>query len=114
MNEADLLIVLGASFANHTGIYPGHPIIHVDIEPMQLGKFHPVEVPVWGEIGVTARLVATVLDGAELAAPIKRPTSPSARRSGTPRSAAGRRRPRRRRRLGGGLRGAHAVTPTTP
>ena len=53
MNEADLLLVLGASFSNHTGIYPGHPIIQVDIDPMQLGKFHPVEVPVWGEIGVT-------------------------------------------------------------
>jgi thiamine pyrophosphate-dependent acetolactate synthase large subunit-like protein len=52
MNEADLLLVLGASFSNHTGIYPGHPIIQVDFDPMQLGKFHPVEVPVWGEIGV--------------------------------------------------------------
>ena len=44
--------MLGASFSNHTGIYPGHPIIQVDFDPMQLGKFHPVEVPVWGEIGV--------------------------------------------------------------
>lgn len=55
MNEADLLIVLCASFSNHTGIYPGKPIIQVDIDPLQLGKFHPVTVPVWGEIG-------TVLD----------------------------------------------------
>ena len=52
MNEADLLLVLGASFSNHTGIYTGHPIIQVDFDPMQLGKFHPVEVPVWGEVGV--------------------------------------------------------------
>jgi pyruvate oxidase len=52
MNEADLLIVLGASFSNHTGIYPGKPIIQVDVDPLQLGKFHPVQVPVWGEIGV--------------------------------------------------------------
>jgi thiamine pyrophosphate-dependent acetolactate synthase large subunit-like protein len=52
MNEADLLLVMGASFANHTGIYPGHPIIQVDYDPMQLGKFHAVEAPVWGEIGV--------------------------------------------------------------
>jgi pyruvate oxidase len=55
MNEADSLIVLGASFSNHTGIYPGHPIVQVDVDPMQLGKFHPVEVPVWGDIGVTVR-----------------------------------------------------------
>jgi pyruvate oxidase len=52
MNEADLLLVLGASFSNHTGIYAGHPIIQVDFDQMQLGKFHPVEVPVWGEVGV--------------------------------------------------------------
>ena len=32
MNEADLLLVLGASFANHTGIYHGHPIIQVDLD----------------------------------------------------------------------------------
>src|SRR4051794_18925141 len=52
MNEADLLVVLGASFSNHTGIYTGHPIIQVDFDQMQLGKFHAVDVPVWGEIGV--------------------------------------------------------------
>jgi len=52
MNEADVLIVLGASFSNHTGIYPGKPIVQVDVDPLQLGKFHPVSAPVWGEIGV--------------------------------------------------------------
>jgi thiamine pyrophosphate-dependent acetolactate synthase large subunit-like protein/nitrite reductase/ring-hydroxylating ferredoxin subunit len=53
MNEADVLLVLGASFSTHTGIYAGKPIIQVDFDPLQLGKFHAVEVPVWGEIGVT-------------------------------------------------------------
>src|SRR5258708_17154471 len=53
MNESDLLLVLGASFSNHTGIYPGKPIIQVDFDPMQLGRVHPVTVPVWGEVGVT-------------------------------------------------------------
>jgi pyruvate oxidase len=61
MNEADLLLVLGASFSNHTGIYPGHPIIQVDFDPMQLGKFHPVEVPVWGEIGIVVDLLHEAL-----------------------------------------------------
>jgi len=65
MNEADTLLVLGASFSNHTGIYPGHPIVQVDFDPMQLGKFHPVQVPVWGEIGVTVeRLRAELPDRA--------------------------------------------------
>jgi len=56
MNEADLLMVFGASFSNHTGIEPSKPIIQVDFEQMALGKFHPVEAPVWGEVGVTAGL----------------------------------------------------------
>jgi thiamine pyrophosphate-dependent acetolactate synthase large subunit-like protein len=53
MNEADLLAVFGASFSNHTGIAEYKPIIHVDFDAMTLGKFHSVDVPVWGEIGVT-------------------------------------------------------------
>jgi len=51
MNEADLIIALGTSFSNHTGIEPSKPIIQVDHERMQLGKFHPVALPVWGDIG---------------------------------------------------------------
>ena len=48
MNESDLIVVLGASFSNHTGIYQHKPIIQVDIDPLQLGKFHAVTVPVCG------------------------------------------------------------------
>ncbi len=55
MNEADLLIVFGASFSNHTGITSKKTIIQVDFDRMALGKFHAVDVPVWGEVGVTAR-----------------------------------------------------------
>ncbi len=54
MNEADLLVVFGASFSNHTGITAKKPIIQVDFDAMTLGKFHPVELPVLGEIGLTA------------------------------------------------------------
>ncbi len=53
MNEADLLAVFGASFSNHTGIAEYKPTIHVDYDAMTLGKFHSIDVPVWGEIGVT-------------------------------------------------------------
>jgi pyruvate oxidase len=56
MNEADLIVSLGSSFSNHTGIAPYKPIIQVDFERMQLGKFHPVTLPVWGEIGPSATL----------------------------------------------------------
>ena len=85
MNEADLLVVLGASFSNHTGIYPRKPIIQVDFDPLQLGKFHSVTVPVWGQLSVVARLFADGLAGDELAA-----TDQRARRRRAPRALAGR------------------------
>jgi thiamine pyrophosphate-dependent acetolactate synthase large subunit-like protein/nitrite reductase/ring-hydroxylating ferredoxin subunit len=62
MNEADLLLVFGASFSNHTGIAPYIPTVQVDFDQMALGKFHPVTVPVWGEIGVTADILLKKLE----------------------------------------------------
>ena len=63
MNEADLLLVLGASFSNHTGITPKIPTIQVDFDPMILGKFHAVDVPLWGEIGTTVAAMDEALSG---------------------------------------------------
>jgi thiamine pyrophosphate-dependent acetolactate synthase large subunit-like protein/nitrite reductase/ring-hydroxylating ferredoxin subunit len=61
MNECDLIVAFGASFSNHTGITPKRPIIQVDFDRMTLGKFHAVTVPVWAEVGVTARRLAAEL-----------------------------------------------------
>ncbi len=61
MNECDAIIALGTSFSNHTGIEPGKPIVQVDFDRMALGKFHPVTVPVWGEIGATCELLCDEL-----------------------------------------------------
>jgi thiamine pyrophosphate-dependent acetolactate synthase large subunit-like protein len=61
MNECDVMLVLGASFSNHTGIYPGKPIIQVDSDPLQLGKFHSVEVPVLGDVGVVVSALREAL-----------------------------------------------------
>ena len=58
MNECDLIIALGTSFSNHTGLNPGKPTIQVDFERMQLGKFHPVTLPVWSDIGAFCDAVA--------------------------------------------------------
>ena len=55
MNESDLLLVFGASFSNHTGIAKFKPTIQVDFDPMALGRFHGVDVPLLGDVGVTAR-----------------------------------------------------------
>lgn len=57
MNEADLLLVFGASFSDHTGIYEGAPTIQVDTDPMRLAKRHPVTMPVMGDVAVTADLL---------------------------------------------------------
>ena len=53
MNESDLLIVVGASFSNHTGIAPYKPIVQIDDDPAAIGRFHPVDVGVLGDAGVT-------------------------------------------------------------
>lgn len=65
MGRSDLLIVLGASFSNHTGISIKKKTIQIDIDRMTLGKFHPVTVPLWGEIGATLKLFSERLDDVE-------------------------------------------------
>ena len=62
MNEADLLIVFGASFSNHTGITPKVPTIQVDFDPLALAKFHSVDCQLWGEISVTCEMLQEQLD----------------------------------------------------
>jgi thiamine pyrophosphate-dependent acetolactate synthase large subunit-like protein len=52
---------MGSSFSNHTGITPKKPIIQVDFDRMALGKFHAVDLPVWGDIGETAAAVLHAL-----------------------------------------------------
>ncbi len=66
MNESDLLLVFGASFADHTGIAPYKPIVQVDAEPEALGRFHSVTVPLLGDVAVTARRLAAEADAANL------------------------------------------------
>ncbi|MDJ0924880.1 MAG: thiamine pyrophosphate-binding protein [Acidimicrobiia bacterium] len=61
MGKSDCLLVLGASFSNHTGISSKKPTIQVDYDRLALGRFHSVDVPVWGEIGRTVRLLRDAL-----------------------------------------------------
>jgi pyruvate oxidase len=63
MNEADCLLVIGASFSNHTGITPKKPTIQIDLDPLALGRFYAIDVPVWGEIGATMKVLARELEG---------------------------------------------------
>ncbi len=63
MNEADTLLTFGVSFANHTGIASYKPIVQVDFDPMALGRFHAVTVPMLADVGVGARALAGALRG---------------------------------------------------
>ena len=65
INEADLLLVIGASFSNHTGITPKKPIIQIDFDPLALSKFHKVNAAVWGEISVTVNMLDEQLSNFE-------------------------------------------------
>ena len=58
MNESDLLLVVGASFANHTGIAPYKPIVQIDDAPAAIGRFHPVDVGVLGDAAVALRTLS--------------------------------------------------------
>ena len=63
MNESDMIVAFGVSFANHTGIADYKPIVQVDFDPMALGRFHPVAVPVQGHVGVVAKALLDGLTG---------------------------------------------------
>lgn len=52
MNESDLLVVVGASFSNHTGIASYKQIIQIDDEPGSIGRFHSVTVPILADAGL--------------------------------------------------------------
>src|ERR1700752_56204 len=49
MNESDLLIVVGASFATHTGIAAYKPIVQIDDDHRAIGRFDAVTVDVLGD-----------------------------------------------------------------
>src|SRR5439155_4945574 len=53
MNESDLLVVVGASFANHTGVAPYKPIVQIDDDHAAIGRFHAVAAPVLGDAVLT-------------------------------------------------------------
>lgn len=57
MDTSDLLLVLGASFSQHTEITPEKTIIQVDFDPQALAKFYKIKSQVLGEIGRTVNIL---------------------------------------------------------
>jgi pyruvate oxidase len=64
MGRSDVLLVFGASFSNHTGISTNKTLIQVDFDRMTLGRFHSVDVPLWGEIGRTVEMLHSAVPSA--------------------------------------------------
>lgn len=66
MTESDLIVVIGARFSDRvTGkvseFAPGARVIHIDIDPAEIGKIRDVEIPIVGDAkGVVGALVANL------------------------------------------------------
>ncbi|MEP6598764.1 MAG: thiamine pyrophosphate-binding protein [Actinomycetota bacterium] len=53
MNESDLLVVVGASFSNHTGIAAYKPIVQIDDAHTAIGRFDSVTEHLLGDAALT-------------------------------------------------------------
>ncbi|WP_292392666.1 thiamine pyrophosphate-binding protein [Methanoculleus sp. UBA303] len=51
VQKSDLVIACGASFSDLTGIPGSKRAVHIDIDPLQLGK-HPLVAAVWGDCAI--------------------------------------------------------------
>ncbi len=72
MGRSDVLLVLGASFSHHTGISEKKKTIQVDFDRAAIGRFHPVDVGIWGDIDKTVAAFIEMLPAVER--PEVRPT----------------------------------------
>jgi thiamine pyrophosphate-dependent acetolactate synthase large subunit-like protein/nitrite reductase/ring-hydroxylating ferredoxin subunit len=61
MNESDLLIVVGASFSNHTGIAAYKPIVQIDDAHAAIGRFDAVTEHLLGDAALTVNALSNVL-----------------------------------------------------
>jgi pyruvate oxidase len=61
MNESDLVIAVGASFSNHTGIAAYKPIVQIDDDHRAIGRFDAVTVDVLGDAGLALAALTDLL-----------------------------------------------------
>lgn len=61
MNESDLLVVIGASFSNHTGIATYKPIVQIDDTATSIGRFDAVRVGLLGDAASSIRALTPLL-----------------------------------------------------
>jgi pyruvate oxidase len=65
MNESDLLVVVGASFSNHTGIAPYKPIVQIDDDPTSIGRFDAVTANILGDAAIVVDALTRAVGAAE-------------------------------------------------
>ncbi len=70
LQEADLLVTLGARFDDRvtgklSAFAPGAKVIHVDVDPAEIGKNRAVDVPIVGDVKVVLEQLLKVLDDKE-------------------------------------------------
>ena len=80
-----VLIVVGASFANHTGIAPYKPILQIDDNPAAIGRFNPVGAGITGDAALTLDALLEELGATRTED--QRPDGPSSPSPGTAASA---------------------------
>ena len=73
MNEADLLLVIGASFSNHTGIAPWQTIVQVDDTPTAIGRFDAVTADLLGDAALVVPALSAAVQARGSAAEDQRP-----------------------------------------
>jgi thiamine pyrophosphate-dependent acetolactate synthase large subunit-like protein/nitrite reductase/ring-hydroxylating ferredoxin subunit len=61
MNESDLLVVVGASFSNHTGIAAYKPIVQIDDAHAAIGRFDAVTEHLLGDAALTVTALCLAL-----------------------------------------------------
>ncbi len=65
MNESDLLVVVGASFSNHTGIAPYKPIVQIDDTPTSIVRFDAVSASILGDAAIAVDALTMAVGDAE-------------------------------------------------
>jgi len=61
MNESDLVLVVGASFSNHTSIATYKTLVSIDHTPATIGRFNPVKVSVLADAAIALAALDTAI-----------------------------------------------------
>jgi pyruvate oxidase len=61
MNESDLVLVVGASFSNHTGIATYKTLVSIDDSPASVGRFNPVDAALLADAGLALAALAEAI-----------------------------------------------------